>query len=99
MEVVIYNLDKVDRAEFELKVNNKTYKLLEPTVKMFAEIKQLDFENEDNLKKLITILCPELKKEIENLTQYQFNLLVRICFKLVRGEGRKKTLEVEELME
>lgn len=93
----MYNLDKVERATYKIKVGGAEYKIKEPSVSDFSVIQQIDFEANDSHEKLFTVMIPEL--DFNQLTKQQFSLLIEICFKLIKGDGSKKKLTVEELME
>lgn len=97
MSVTIYNLDKVDREVFKIKVGGVEHEIKEPTVKDFSLIQQIDFNAPNSQNKLFEIMCPTIS--VEDLTEHQSALLVEICFKLIKGDGKKKSWIVEELME
>lgn len=95
MGVTLYNLDKVDRETFKIKVGGVEHDISEPTVKDFALIQQIDFKEPNAQFKLFEIMCPTVC--IDDLTKHQMALLTEICYKLISGVDRKKTWEVEEL--
>ncbi|MGL5970489.1 MAG: hypothetical protein ACRCZL_00585, partial [Cetobacterium sp.] len=68
-----------------------------PTVGMFSVIQQIDFQNENAHTELLAVMCPTV--QIDGITKIQLSLLIEICFKLIKGDGTKKQLAVEELME
>ncbi|MGL6101414.1 MAG: hypothetical protein ACRC0G_17580, partial [Fusobacteriaceae bacterium] len=71
--------------------------LKEPTVGMFSIIQQIDFQDENAHTELLAVMCPTI--QIDGITKIQLSLLIEICFKLIKGDGTKKQLAVEELME
>ncbi|MGL5964640.1 MAG: hypothetical protein ACRCZ2_09650 [Fusobacteriaceae bacterium] len=97
MAVIIYNLDKVERATYKVKIEGVEHEIKEPSVSDFSLIQQIDFESQDSHIELFKIMIPSL--DFSNLTKQQFGLLIEICFKLIKGDGAKKKLTVEDLME
>lgn len=97
MSVILYNLDKVERESFKIKLGGVEHEIKEPTVKDFAKIQQIDFNAVDSHIELFEIMCPTINAE--ELTKVQMSLLIEICFKLIKGDGGKKKLSVEELIE
>ncbi|MGL5964168.1 MAG: hypothetical protein ACRCZ2_07235 [Fusobacteriaceae bacterium] len=97
MAVVIYNLDKVERAVYKVKIEGVEYEIKEPSVSDFSLIQQIDFESQDSHIELFKIMIPLL--DFSSLTKQQFGLLIEICFKVIKGDGAKKKPTVEDLME
>ncbi|MGL5716095.1 MAG: hypothetical protein ACRCX2_23970 [Paraclostridium sp.] len=97
MSVTLYNLDKVERESFKIKLGGVEHEIKEPTVKDFAKIQQIDFNAVNSHLELFEIMCPTI--DVDKLTKVQMSLLIEICFKLIKGDGGKKRLSVEELIE
>lgn len=95
MGVTLYNLDKVDRETFKIKVGGVEHDISEPTVKDFTLIQQIDFKEPNAQFKIFEIMCPTVN--VEDLGMHQMTLLAQICNKLIMGVDRKKIWEVEEL--
>lgn len=97
MAVTIYNLDKLEREIFKIKIKGTDYDISEPTVSEFTKIQQIDFNKDNSHIELFGIMCPDIN--VDELTKTQLGILIEICFKLIKGDGAKKSLKVEELME
>lgn len=96
MKTVIFDLDKIERDTFKLKINGKEYNIKEPTVLEFKKIQELDFEEKNSYEKVIEIMCKDAP--VEEMTITQRNKFIEICFKIFKGDGSKKKYQIEDLM-
>ncbi|MGL6024103.1 MAG: hypothetical protein ACRC0F_05750, partial [Cetobacterium sp.] len=74
MAVVMYNLDKVERATYKIVIGGVEHELKEPTVGMFSVIQQIDFQNENAHTELLAVMCPTV--QIDGITKIQLSLLI-----------------------